>query len=71
MASISDVRCGPRKFLLFSAKDLVANDVKKLDATMIKDLAGLPPVQGVLPRLAADRVRKASGNKLEALLGRS
>jgi AraC-like DNA-binding protein len=39
------------------------------DATMIKDFAGLPTVQGVLTRLAADRVRK-SGIKLEPLLGR-
>ena len=27
-ASVSRVRCGPRKFLLFFAKDLVANDAK-------------------------------------------
>ena len=50
-ASVSDVRCGPRKFLLFSAKDLVANDAKKLDATMIKDLAGYQQYRAFFPDL--------------------
>ena len=29
-----NVRCRPKKFLLFSAKDLVGNDAEKLDATV-------------------------------------
>jgi hypothetical protein len=28
-----DVRCRPKRILLFSAKDLFANDAEKLDAT--------------------------------------
>jgi len=32
----SFLSCGPRNFLLFSAKDLVPNDAAKLDATVDK-----------------------------------
>jgi len=36
----SFLSCGPRNFLLFSAKDLVKNDAAKLDATIDKAAVG-------------------------------
>jgi hypothetical protein len=34
VASTDDINCVPRNFLLFSAKDLVANDAARLNATI-------------------------------------
>jgi hypothetical protein len=56
--------------LLFSAKDLVANDAATLDAKDAQAVDGLTNGVGGLSRLAADRARRA-GLQLEALLLRA
>jgi hypothetical protein len=46
-----DINCGSQGFLLFSAKDLVANDAAKLNATI--DQATHDPAHGVRRAIAA------------------
>jgi len=51
-----DVKFSSKELLLFSAKDLVANDAARLT---IKQLASLPTASDGMWRLAADRLRRA------------
>lgn len=69
LASISDVNCGSKSFLVFSAKDLVGPIRRSSTRQMLKQLADVPTASGGLSRLAANRVRK-TGTKLEPLLSR-
>src|SRR5262249_27489346 len=62
-----DVICRSKAFLLFLAKDLLLTMRRSAMQHSIRQLACLPTASGGLPRLAANRLRRAA-TTLETLL---